>query len=83
MKCYLSWRYISNIPYTRKKKKNDDDDGGMDEHNTKKKKTASIQLQKGIFGDERHTVLDGNLGDFFGSYLETWEEMAGGEGLID
>lgn len=20
---------------------------------------------------------------FFGSYLETWEEMAGGEGLID
>lgn len=47
------------------------------------KKTASIQLQKGDFWDERYTVLDGNLGDFFGSYLVTWEEMAGGEGLID
>lgn len=47
------------------------------------KKTASIQLQKGDSRDERYTVLDGNLGDFFGSYLVTWEGMAGGEGLID
>lgn len=47
------------------------------------KKTARIQLRKGDSRDERYTVLDGNLGDFFGSYLGTWEEMAGGEGLID
>lgn len=38
--------------------------GGMEEHNTKKK-TASIQLRKGDSRDERYTVLDGNLGDFF------------------
>lgn len=46
------------------------------------KKMQAYNCRRGIFG-MRGTVLDGNLGDFFGSYLETWEEMAGGEGLID
>jgi len=54
----------------------------MEEHNTKKNCKHTYNCRRGIFG-MRGTVLDGNLGDFFGSYLVTWEGMAGGEGLID